>query len=294
VKATASDYFLLHFVVFLWGTTAVISKLVSVPATEMLFYRTMAAAIGLFVLAMATRTSLRGSTGDILRMLGIGVIVGIHWIAFFVAGQVTTASISLIGFATCSVWAAILEPLVNGQRIKGIELFLGFLVLSGLYIIFHFEFRFYAGLLLSVLSGFLAAVFSVMNFHLVRRTTATSIAFWEMTGAFLLVAAFLPFYKDHFAADGMLRMSLVPMDWVYIGFMAIVCSVFAFTVSVDLMKKVSVFTVQLTLNLEPVYGIVLAILVLNEGQYMGWSFIAGAGLIMAAVFSYPLLKKRFA
>ena len=294
MKATAKDYFLLHFVVFLWGTTAVISKLVSVPATEMLFYRTMVAAGGLLVLAMVTRTSLFGSTGDVLRMLGIGVIVGIHWIAFFVAAQVTTASISLIGFATCSVWAAILEPLVNGQRIKGLELFLGALVLSGLYIIFHFEFRFYSGLLLSVFSGFLAAVFSVMNFHLVRRTSATSIAFWEMTGAFLLVTAFLPFYRDHFAADGILRMSLIPMDWVYIGFMSIVCSVFAFTVSVDLMKKVSVFTVQLTLNLEPVYGIFLAILVLNEGQYMGWSFVAGAGLIMAAVFSYPLLKKRFA
>ena len=284
---------MLHAIVFLWGTTAVISKIVSVPATEMLFFRTLAAAIGLLILAYFTRTSLRASSADLLKMLGIGFIVGIHWIAFFVSAQVTTASISLIGFATCSVWAAILEPLVNGQRIRGLELFLGLLVLSGLYIIFHFEFRFYAGLLLSVLSGFLAAVFSVMNFHLVRRTSATSIAFWEMTGAFLLVSAFLPFYRDHFAADGILRMSLSAMDWLYIGFMSIVCSVFAFTMSVQLMKKVSVFTVQLTLNLEPVYGIFLAIMVLGEGQYMGWSFIVGAGLIMSAVLSYPLLKKRF-
>ncbi|MFM7196156.1 MAG: DMT family transporter [Bacteroidota bacterium] len=293
MKASIGDYVLLHVIVFLWGTTAVISKLVSVPATEMLFFRTLAAAIGLLVLALATRTSLRASGSDLLKMLGIGFIVGIHWVAFFVSAQITTVSISLIGFATCSLWAAILEPIVNKQRIRGIELFLGVLVLSGLYIIFHFEFRFYAGLLLSVLSGFLAAVFSVMNFHLVRRTSATSIAFWEMTGAFLLVTAFLPVYRDHFAADGILRMSLVPMDWLYIGFMSIVCSVFAFTMSVQLMKKVSVFTVQLTLNLEPVYGIFLALMVLGEGQYMGWSFIAGAGLIMSAVLSYPLLKNRF-
>ena len=144
---------MLHFVVLLWGTTAVISKLVTIPATEMLFFRTLVAAIGLFVVAVMRGQTLRCSASDLLKLLGIGLIVGIHWIAFFVSAQITTASISLIGFATCSLWAALLEPMVNRQPIRAIEIFLGVLVLAGLYVIFHFEFRFYAGLLLSVLSG---------------------------------------------------------------------------------------------------------------------------------------------
>jgi len=284
---------MLHFVVLLWGTTAVISKLVTIPATEMLFFRTLVAAIGLMVVAFMSGNTLRCSWPDLLKLLGIGVIVGIHWIAFFVSAQITTASISLIGFATCSLWAAILEPMVNRQPIRAIEVFLGLLVLVGLYIIFHFEFRFYAGLLLSVLSGLLASVFSIMNFHLVRRVNSISIAFWEMLGGFFLIAVFLPFYKDWFAVDGVLQMSPNLVDWAYISFMALACSVFAFTMAVSLMKKFSVFTVQIALNMEPVYGIILAILILDEGRFMGWSFLAGAGIIMAAVFTYPWLKKRF-
>jgi drug/metabolite transporter (DMT)-like permease len=144
-----------------------------------------------------------------------------------------------------------------------------------------------------VLSGFLAAAFSVMNSRLVRRVSATAISFWEMTGAFLLVSGFLPFYSLFFTDGKGLDMALNTMDWIYITFMALVCSVFAFTMAVDLMKRISVFTVQLTLNLEPIYGMLLAIALLDEGRHMGWSFITGAGLILSAVFSYPLMKKLF-
>ncbi|MFZ9982433.1 MAG: DMT family transporter [Cyclobacteriaceae bacterium] len=290
--ASLKDYFKLHLIVFLWGTTAVMAKLISIPATEMLFYRTMLAAAGLFAVALISGTTIKASFPDVLKMLGIGFVVGLHWIAFFVGGQISTASLSLVGFATCSLWAAILEPLTQGKSIRPLEVFLGIMVMAGLYIILHFEFRFYNGLLLSIVSGFLAALFSVMNFHMVRRLPSVTIAFYEMAGAFFLIAAFLPFYRDYFAG-GNLQLLPSPMDWVYLFILSVVCSVFAFTQSISLMKKISVFTLQLTLNLEPVYGILLAILLLGEDRYMGPAFITGTGIIMIAVFSYPALKRKF-
>ena len=291
--ATVKDYFKLHLIVFLWGTTAVMAKLITIPATEMLFHRTLLAAVGLLIVAAITRTNIKTSFTDLLKVLGIGMIVGLHWIAFFVGGQISTASLSLVGFATCSLWAAILEPLTQGKSIKPLEIFLGILVMAGLYIILHFEMRFYSGLLLSVLSGFLAALFSVMTAGLVKRIPSVTIAMYEMAGAFLMVALFLPVYQKFFAEGGTLQLIPAPMDWFYLLILSVVCSVYAFTQSVSLMKRISVFTLQLTLNLEPVYGIALAIVLLGEDRYMGPSFVVGAGLILMAVLSYPILKKRF-
>ena len=290
--ARLSDYLKLHVLVFLWGTTAVMAKLITIPATEMLFYRTLFAAAGLLVVALVAGTAVKASFTDTLKMLGIGLVVGLHWIAFFVGGQISTASLSLVGFATCSLWAAVLEPLTQGRAVRPLEIFLGILVMAGLYVILHFEFRFYAGLLLSVASGFLAALFSVMNFHLVKRLPSITIAMYEMAGAFIMVTLFLPFYQYYFADNGRLQMIPVGMDWFYLFILSVVCSVFAFTMSVDLMKRISVFTLQLTLNLEPVYGILLAVILLGEDRYMGTSFIIGTGLIMVAVLSYPMLKRK--
>lgn len=292
--ATTADYLKLHVVVFLWGTTSVMAKLVSMPATEMLVYRTAMAALGLMAVAFISGAMLKQRPVDILRMLSIGMVVGLHWVAFFVGGQFSTASLSLVGFATCSLWAAILEPLANGRRIRPIEIFLGTVVLFGLYLIFRFEFRYWVGFLLSVFSGLLAAVFSIMNSRLVNRIPSVTIAFYEMAGAFLFVVCLLPLYRVTYSVTGVLDLTPEPMDWIYLFILSMFCSVFAFTMSVALLKKVSVFTVQLLLNLEPIYGIFLAVLVLDEHRMMGWGFAAGTMVILLAVFSYPLLNKRFA
>ncbi|MBM3178274.1 MAG: DMT family transporter [Bacteroidetes bacterium] len=286
------DYLKLHFVVFLWGTTAVMAKLITIPATEMLFHRTWMAAAGLFVLALISGTVLKYTWKDLLSMLGIGLIVGLHWVAFFVGGQISTASLSLVGFATCSLWAALLEPLVNRQPVRALEVFLGLVVMAGLYIIFRSEFHFMTGFLLSILSGLLAAVFGIMNSKLVKRISSVAIAFYEMVGAFVFVVLMLPLYQAYYAEGGELQMIPAPTDWIYLLILSLLCSVFAFTMSVDLMKRLSVFTVQLTLNLEPVYGIILAVILLGEGSVMGTSFYVGTSLILVAVLLYPWLKKR--
>jgi drug/metabolite transporter (DMT)-like permease len=292
--AQTSDYLKLHFIVFLWGSTAIMGKLISIPAVEMIFYRMLLASLGMVVLMLIKKESFLVPTKDILKLLAVGILVSTHWIAFFGAGQASTASVSLVGFATASLWTAIIEPLSNRKSIQPLEIGLGVFVIIGLYIIFSFDFEYFLGLGLGILSGLLLAIFAVINSHLVRRIPSVTITMYEMLGGFLFTAAFLPFYQDLWAIDGELQLSPTAMDWLYISILAIVCSVYAYSLSVELMKKISVFTIQLALNLEPVYGIIMAVILLNEGKYLNTAFYIGTGIILLAVLLYPYLKNRFA
>ena len=114
-----------------------------------------------------------------------------------------------------------------------------------------------------------------------------------MCGVLLGSILFLPIYQQYWAANGVLHLAPLPRDWVYISLLAGVCSVYAYTVAVELMKRISVFLMQLTLNLEPLYGIVVAVLIFGEAEKMSFNFYVGTGIILTAVLSYPFLKKRF-
>ncbi|GIV37601.1 MAG: permease [Cyclobacteriaceae bacterium] len=289
--ATLTDYLKLHFIVLLWGFTAVAGLLISIPATEMVFYRTLLAAFGMMVWLAWRRESMRVSRKDFFYLLGIGCIVGIHWLTFFASARVSNASVSLVGFATNSLWAAILEPLAGRQRIKRLELLLGLVVLAGLYIIFSFNFRYPLGLALGIVSGFTAAAFSVMNARLVRRISPERITLYEMWGAWLAIVLFLPFYQQLWAANYQLRLVPALHDWFYLIFLAWGCSLYAYSAAIHLMKKLSVFYIQLALNLEPVYGIILALLIFGEKEKMGWNFYLGTVFIASAVLLYPYLRR---
>jgi drug/metabolite transporter (DMT)-like permease len=288
-----SDYIKLHFLVLLWGSTAVIGKLITIPAVEMIFYRMLLATIGMWLLIVIRDEQLKVGWQDLIKLLLVGALVAAHWIAFFASGQISTASVSLVGFATASLWTAVLEPLSHRKKIEPVEIGLGTFVLIGLYIIFSFDFQFFLGLALGIFSGLLLAIFAVFNSHLVKRIPSATITLYEMAGGFLFTCAFLPLYKHLWAKDGILQLNPTLLDWVYISLLAIVCSVYAYSVSVELMKKISVFTIQLALNLEPVYGIIIAVLVLDEGRYLNTAFYIGTAIILFAVLLYPFLKKKF-
>ena len=290
--ATRSDYLKLHFIVFLWGFSAILGKLVSIPAVEMVFYRSILAAIGMGMVMLATKGTFEVSKSSAVKLFLIGVIVAFHWVAFFASARVANVSVSLVGFATNSLWAALLEPWFNRTRVKKFELVLGLVVLLGLYVIFSFDFQYKLGLFLGVVAGFTSALFSVFNSKMVRRVPSYTITFYEMIGAFLGLAIFFPLYKVTWAPDGVLHLLPTAMDWIYIALLAGVCSVFAYSTAIELMKKISVFMIQLALNLEPIYGIIMALIIFGSEEKMGANFYVGALIIMAAVVLYPVLKKR--
>lgn len=291
--ATVTDYLKLHFIVFLWGFTAILGLLISIPSVEMVFYRTFIATLGMGAVIVWTKGSFKVSSADGLKLILVGFIVAFHWLTFFGSARVSNASVSLVGFATNSLWAALLEPWLTKNRVKKFELLLGLVVIVGLYVIFSFNFEYKLGLALGIAAGFAAALFSVFNAKLVKRVDAYAITFYEMAGAFLAITIFLPIYKYTFASEGLLNLSPTLMDWLLIATLALVCTVYAFSMAVKLMKKLSVFFIQLTLNLEPVYGIIMALLIFGDTEKMGLNFYVGTLIILSAVLAYPKFKRKF-
>lgn len=290
--SSTKDYFKLHFIVWIWGFTAILGLLITIPSVEIVWYRTMLAFVTLGVMLHFQRHNFMLGYKEVLKILGTGFIIAAHWILFFAAARVSTASVCLAGMATCSLWTSFVEPWVNKRSIKLFEVLLGLVVIAGLYIIFRFEFDHALGLSMAVASAFLAALFSVINGQLTKRHNPYMITFYEMLGAFLGTSVFFPFYITFFTEDGMLHLVPTPMDWLYLLILAVVCTVYAFSVSVELMKRLSAFVVNLTVNLEPVYGIVLAVLVFGEKEQMQPGFYLGTLIILLSVLAYPIINKR--
>jgi drug/metabolite transporter (DMT)-like permease len=288
--ASSGDYVKLHFIVFLWGFSAILGKLAQVSAVELVFFRAIFATAGMGAVIWFTKGQFRVSRNDLFNLLLVGLIVALHWLAFFGSARVSNVSVSLVGFATNSLWAALLEPWFNKTKFKKYELILGMMVIVGLYIIFSFDFQYKEGLMLGILAGFTSALFSVYNSRFVKRIPARTITFYEMIGVFIGAGIFLPIYS---AMGNGINLTPTYMDLFYIAVLAGVCSVYAYTVAVELMKRISVFMIQLTLNLEPVYGIIMAVIIFGEKEKMNTNFYIGTLIIMTAVAIYPIVKKKF-
>jgi len=287
------DFAFLHFIVLIWGFTAILGILILLPPVEVVFFRTLLAAIGLAVLLLVRKKSFKlNGTKDYLIVLGTGTLIAAHWILFFLSARVSNVSVCLAGLATCSLWTSFLEPLSNGRRIKLFEVLLSVIAFLGIAIIFNVEFDLYVGLLLSILSAFIAAVFTVINAKLCLRLDSFVITFYEMVGACISIIIFFPFYIEIEGVEG-LSLNPTVADWYYLLILAIICTVFAYSYSVQLMKRISAFSVNLTVNLEPVYGIIMALMFFPEREKMTSGFYVGTSLILLSVLIYPILNKYF-
>lgn len=287
------DYLHLHFLVLIWGFTAILGLLITIPPVEVVFYRTLIASIGLGLLIYFKNVGFNVSKTDLIKLLLTGSLIAGHWILFFTSARVSTASVCLAGMATTSFWTSFLEPFALKKRIKWYEVFLGVVVIIGLYIIFHFEFNHALGLILALMSAFLAALFTVINGNFAKAHHHQTVTFYEMMGACISIAIFFPVYKVFLAKGQELNLALSGADLFYILILAIVCTVYAYAASIELMKKISAFSVNLTLNLEPVYGIILAVLVFGEKEKMHAGFYIGASIILLSVLAHPFLNKLY-
>ncbi|KQS33345.1 DMT family transporter [Dyadobacter sp. Leaf189] len=288
-SATLRSYLHLHFLVLIWGFTAIVGLLVTISPIALVFYRTLFACLGLGIIILFKQKRFRTNPADLLRMFGVGFILSAHWMLFFASARVSTASVCLAGMATTSLWTSIIEPLVNKKSIRPLEVGLGILAFAGLYVVFRFEFDHALGLMLALASALLAAMFTVANSRLVQRIDAYVITFYEMAGAtfFSLLSLFVA-KTFHWTGDAPYRPE--SGDWIWILFLAWICTVYASTMATQLMKQFSAYLINLTINLEPVYGIALAFLFFGEKERMTTAFYWGTLLILLAVLLYPLLS----
>ena len=293
MQANTKDYVHLHFIVLIWGFTAILGVLITIPAVEIVFFRTLFAFLALGLLLYLRKRNFWLGYTETLKILSTGLLIAAHWILFFAAARVSTVSVTLAGMATCSIWTSFLEPMATKKGIKWFEVVLGGIVMIGLYIIFRFEFNHVVGLSMAVVSAFLSALFTVINGQLTLRHNPYMITFYEMVGACLGTALFFPIYKIYFAADGVLNLNPSSMDWVYLIILAVICTVYAYSASVQLMQKMSAYLINLTVNLEPVYGIILAVLIFKEDEQMTSGFYIGTLVILSSVLIYPLINRYY-
>ncbi|TAF32119.1 MAG: EamA family transporter [Cytophagales bacterium] len=276
----------LHFIVLIWGSTAIVGKWIGLDTAWLVWYRTMIATLGLAFLVWFYKASFRVEARSLVIMLLTGCVVCGHWFLFFFSAKVSNVSICLIGLSTTTLWTALLGPLINRTRPQWYEFLLGLLVVSGLLVIFRFESGKLIGLFLGIGSAFCGALFSLLNGVLVKRNNSYTLSFYEMLAAYVLVAVYL------MASGGLGTWQENipnPQEILALLFLGGVCTVYAFAACVELYRKISVFASNLAINLEPVYGIVMAIFFFQEHQEMSIEFYLGASIIVLAVLAYPFL-----
>ncbi len=278
----------MHWVVFIYGFTAILGKLITLDATELVWHRMFIAFISLGVLLKLRKRPLGLPLRAAAKMIGVGFVVALHWIAFFHAIKISTISVVLGCMASTTLFTSLLEPALIKRPIVFLEVMVGLLIILGLYIIFQFEPDHMAGIITALTAAFLAALFTVMNKGLIESHRPLVISFYEMGGGFLAISLYL-FFTGTFGKG--LQMPVLN-DWFLLLILGIVCTAYAFATSVQVMKVLSAYTAVLIINLEPVYGILLAFLFFGDSEYMSAGFYAGTLIILTAVILFPILSKK--
>ncbi len=279
----------LHFIVVLLGFTAILGALINLPALQLVWYRMLFGCIGLWVFFLIRKIEYQLSFKQILPLLGIGVVVALHWITFFHAINVSNVSVTLGLFASTTLFTSFLEPISQKRRIFWLEVMIGLVILGGIYLIFQYEFQYLEGILYALVSAFLNGLFVVLNRNISLRHHPSVISYYEMIGGFLFLSVFLVLTGS--ANKSLFNIS--PADLFYLFLLGFLCTAYAFTAIVDVMKVLSAYTVVLAINLEPVYGIAMAYFFFPEAEQMTGGFYLGTLIILMSVFAYPILKRKF-
>ena len=282
------NYLHLHFIVFIWGFTAVLGDLITIAAVPLVWFRMLLGSIFVFIYIWFTKRRLKVSLKSLVIFALIGFLIALHWLAFFKAVKVSNVSITLAMMSTGAFFTSLLEPIFFKRKIIKYEVIFGLIVIVGLYIIFKVETAYLTGILFALLSSFLGALFSIFNGMVVKTHDATIISFYELFFGVVFITIFI-FSTDGFNVS---FFDLSSTDWIYILLLASVCTAYAFIAAVHIMKWISPYTLMLTTNMEPVYGIILALLILGDKEYMNPTFYLGALIILMTVIVNGIIKTR--
>ncbi|MDR2496334.1 MAG: DMT family transporter [Tannerellaceae bacterium] len=266
----------LHLSILLAGFTGILGKLITLNEGLLVWYRIMFALPALLLLAQTKHIPMRQA----IRIMGVGALLAMHWVFFFGSIKAANVSISVAAFSMTGFFTAILEPLLNRRRIALREVMFGLIAVAGICLIFHFDLRYRLGILLGILSALPAALFSIANKAVGGEHPVRTIVMYEMIGGFLCISLMLPGYLYFFPSPSLLP---VGADWAYLLVFSLVCTVGLYLLQIDVLKKISAFTLNLSYNLEPVYSIILAMLIFGESRELGPAAYAGLALIAASV-----------
>jgi drug/metabolite transporter (DMT)-like permease len=287
-ESKLKNYLHLHFLIFIWGFTAILGVLISIDAMPLVWYRMLFASVLLFLFIKFSRRSLKINKRTLIKFIIGGIIIALHWITFFLAIKSSNVSVALITMSTGAFFASLIEPIFFKRRISKLELFLGLLVVVGLYIIFQVKGNYILGISYGLISAFLSALFSVANGLYVKKNDPIIMSFYQLSIGTLFITILL-LLNGSFTVD-FFRLS--SKDWMYLLILASICTAYAFSASVKIMKVLSPYTVMLSINLEPVYAIILALIIFGDTEKMSPVFYYGALIILVSVILNAIIKNK--
>jgi drug/metabolite transporter (DMT)-like permease len=283
-------YFYLHLCVFIWGFTAILGKLITLQALPLVWWRVLLCCVALWLII--PRPQLRTIGWPLFwKMLGIGMLVGVHWLCFYGAIKLSNASVAVTTMATTSFFSALVEPALLRQRIKWYELALSVFILPGMALVVgNIDFSMRTGFAVGLVGAMLAAVFTTLNKQIVDNNPPPPLvmSLAELFGGLVITSLALPFYIWQHPEAVIMP---VGYDWFWLPVLAWLCTVLPYSLSLKTLRHISAFATNLTINLEPVYGVVLAAFLLREDKELNPGFYAGVVIILVAVFGHPFVKK---
>lgn len=297
------SYIILHATVFIWGITPILGKGLIVKAIPLVWYRVLIAVPAILLYLLYKQVNLNLPRRAALQLLGISALIAAHWFAFYTAIKISNISVTMACFSCGAFFSALLEPLVFKRKISWVEIGLGLLVMVGISYIFSVEFKYVTGMILSVLAALGAACFSVLNGVMVKRHDSRVIALYELSGVFLFTTLYLllsgdlnsslfDFGSTEASSSLFLNISPFTMNIAGLLFFGLICTALTFITSVEVMKKISPYTVNLTVNLEVVYSIIWAILIFGQSEYMSVGFYVGTSLVFIALIANGWYKSQ--
>lgn len=273
--------------VLILGFTAILGKLIEVEVYALVWYRILIAIVGIAIYMLIWKRSFIIPGQALLTICLSGLILSCHWLLFFSAIKVSNVSITLVCLSISPLIVSFLEPLAFKRQIRKYEVVFSIIVVIGLGFIFRIETGYSSGIILALSAAFLSSVLSIINAKLILKYSSPIISFYELVGGLIGLSLYI-------AVIGIEKSRFVPSipDVGYLLILGLICTAFAYIKAVEVMKVLSPYTVMLTINMEPVYGIVLALLIFGESEYMQSGFYAGAGLIFLTILGNNLINRN--
>lgn len=282
-------YLRMHLAIFLWGFTGILGKKIHLNEGMLVWYRMLISALCIFLILFFRRSLPKLSPKKWLQISGIGVLVMLHWLTFYGSIKASSISVAMICLSSIAMFASILEPLANRQRFDYIEILFSCLAIVGISSIYFSDVTASTGVILGVISSLISAVFSILNRKIASDHEPLTISFIELSAGWLMLTLLLPLY---FHVKPTVKIIPDFSDTVYLLVLSLVCTVFTWILSLQALQKVSAYTMALALNLEPVYGIILAVLYAEEGKFINSWFIGGSLIILFTVIGHTFYKIR--
>jgi len=282
-------YIKLHLSILIAGFTGILGKLILLNEGLLVWYRMLFTAVLLFLFLWISGKLKRVSLPEMIKIGGVGLLLALHWVFFYGSIKASNVSIGVVCFSLTGFFTAILEPVINRHKISLKEVFLSLIAVAGILIIFQLDTRYRTGILLGVASSALAALFIITNKRIGVRHSSSTMLLYEMAGGFLAISCLLPVYLYLFPTSYIVPNS---SDLIYLLLLSVICTIGLYLLQIEALRKISAFTVNLSYNLEPIYSILLAMVIFHEAKELNWAFYAGLGLIILSVLLQSLSVRR--